>query len=58
LKHHLSDIIHVCFIDSQDVENVFDTLKHGFIDYNNDVYKDIQKADYEFSGPFAYQNIT
>jgi hypothetical protein len=28
--------------------------KHRVIDYTKVVYSDIQKANYEFSGPFAY----
>jgi hypothetical protein len=30
----------------------FDIMKHRFID----IQKDVQKADYEFAGPFAYLN--
>jgi hypothetical protein len=32
----------------------FDTLKYHFIDCNKVVFQDVQKAYYEFSGPFAY----
>jgi hypothetical protein len=28
-------------------------LKHRLIDFNS-LFDDVQKADYEFSGPFAY----
>jgi hypothetical protein len=31
----------------------FDTMKHRFIDSTKVAFKDFQKTDYEFSGPFA-----
>jgi hypothetical protein len=54
LNHFLSNLSHVAFFDAQDAENEFiwpfDIFKHRFIDFT----KDVHKADYEFSGPFAY----
>jgi hypothetical protein len=32
----------------------FRYLEHSFIDFTKVVFLDVQKADYEFSGPFAY----
>jgi hypothetical protein len=36
------------------------TLKSRFINFTEDVFSDVQKADYAFSGPFAFlkQNLS
>jgi hypothetical protein len=55
LKNYLSDLIQVPLFDAEN-ENAwpFDTLKLHFISFKKVISYDVQKADYEFPGPFTY----
>jgi hypothetical protein len=45
-------------LDAQEAENdfamLFVTFKHIFVYFTNVAFKDVQKADYEFSEPLGY----
>jgi hypothetical protein len=58
LKHNLNDLFQDDLFDAHDALNIFvwpfDSLKHRFIEFTKVVFWDLQKTDYEFSGPFTY----
>jgi hypothetical protein len=60
LRNQFRDFVQKDFLNAENLENDFelplDTLRYCFIDINKIAFWDVRKADYEFSGPFAYLN--